>query len=456
MATINFTVRGAKLEQSICMTITNGYDYSFEPRKKIKYFGNTGLKINRKKWDKLLDSIENDTTPRGDEELKLLKNTIDNLKQNFKNAINDAIKNGDVITNDWLKSNFDIITGKKIPDVEGQKQIEQSKIINSIDQYIKRPVKDQVKRVNSTLGKYRTLKTKIQDFEKYNKKEYYIKDVNIQFRDDLSEYLTTVQQLSENTTGRYLRALKTICLDAKIRGIETHPQLEVVTGYTEPAHKIFLSFSEIDTIIKHKFQRTALDNARDWLVIGCFIGQRVSDLLNLTSKNIVYKNGLHLIELTQQKTKKSVIIPIIEPVQNILNKRDGNFPEKISSVKFNEHIKVVVKESGIKEKIEGAKMIEVKDGRKTIYRKIVGKYEKWELVTSHICRRSFATNYYGEMITSLIINITGHSTEKQYLEYVGKPPIDHAQQIAEYFTSIYSKQRAKFEKESLFLQKNVI
>ena len=57
------------------------------------------------------------------------------------------------------------------------------------------------------------------------------------------------------------------------------------------------------------------------------------------------------------------------------------------------------------------------------------------------------------MLTSLIINITGHSTEQQYLQYVGKEPYDHAQQIAEYFTSIYTKQRAKFEKESVFLQR---
>ncbi|MDD4218289.1 MAG: phage integrase SAM-like domain-containing protein, partial [Bacteroidales bacterium] len=274
MATINFKPQGAKLEQSIYMTITNGYDYSFEPRKKIKYSGNTGRKVNRKKWSKLLEIIENDTTSR-DEELKSLKNSIENLKQNFKNAINDAIKNGDVITNDWLKTNFDIITGKNIPDVEEQQRIEQSRIINSIDQYIKKPVKDKLKRVHSTLGKYRTLKIKIQDFETYKKKQYFVKDVNIKFRDDFTEYLTTVQQLSENTTGRYLRALKTICLDAKVRGIETHPQLEVVTGISETAHKIFLSFDEIETISKKEFIRTALDNARDWLVIGCYIGQRV-------------------------------------------------------------------------------------------------------------------------------------------------------------------------------------
>ncbi|HOZ29584.1 MAG TPA: phage integrase SAM-like domain-containing protein [Bacteroidales bacterium] len=443
MATITFKPRGEKEYQKIYVILVNGRETIIR-----RY---TGYDIKRNDW-----SFATGRPKPNDEELKNLDVKLNNLKAKLYNLVNDAISNSEKITGDWLQKQIDIQAGKFIPEVEEQQRIEQSRIINSIDQYIKKPVKDQLKRVNSTLGKYRTLKIKIHDFETYKKKQYFVKDVNIKFRDDFTEYLTTVQQLSENTTGRYLRALKTICLDAKVRGIETHPQLEVVTGISETAHKIFLSFDEIETISKKEFIRTALDNARDWLVIGCYIGQRVGDLLNLTSKNIVYKDGLHLIELKQQKTGKSVIIPIVEPVQNILNKRDGNFPEKISSVKFNEHIKDVAKESGINEIVEGAKMIEVQDGKNKIYRKIIGKYEKWELVTSHICRRSFATNYYGEMITSLIINITGHSTESQYLEYVGKPPIDHARQIAEYFNSIYQKQREKLKKESLILQNNAI
>ena len=77
------------------------------------------------------------------------------------------------------------------------------------------------------------------------------------------------------------------------------------------------------------------------------------------------------------------------------------------------------------------------------FRKLEGTFPKHELVTSHICRRSFASNYYGEMPTPLIIAITGHSTERQFLVYVGKEPNDHAQQIAEYLNMIYQKQQNK-------------
>jgi len=38
---------------------------------------------------------------------------------------------------------------------------------------------------------------------------------------------------------------------------------------------------------------------------------------------------------------------------------------------------------------------------------MIGIYEKWKLVTSHIGRRSFATNFYGNLPTSYLVYITG-------------------------------------------------
>ena len=67
-------------------------------------------------------------------------------------------------------------------------------------------------------------------------------------------------------------------------------------------------------------------------------------------------------------------------------------------------------------------------------RKIDGIYQKWELISSHVCRRSFATNLYGKLPTSLIMQITAHSSEKMLLNYIGKDSLDYAQQIADFYT----------------------
>ena len=60
-------------------------------------------------------------------------------------------------------------------------------------------------------------------------------------------------------------------------------------------------------------------------------------------------------------------------------------------------------------------------------------YKKYDLVTSHIGRRSFATNFYGTIPTTFLIYITGHSTESMFLNYIGKSNKDLALEITKYF-----------------------
>ena len=59
-----------------------------------------------------------------------------------------------------------------------------------------------------------------------------------------------------------------------------------------------------------------------------------------------------------------------------------------------------------------------KNNPKTRRKEIVNAL-KYEFVTSHIMRRSFASNYYDEIETSLLINTTGHSEESIFLTYIG-------------------------------------
>ena len=43
----------------------------------------------------------------------------------------------------------------------------------------------------------------------------------------------------------------------------------------------------------------------------------------------------------------------------------------------------------------------------------------YEFVMTHIKSRSFASNYYKEMETPLLMNITGHTKESTFLTYIG-------------------------------------
>jgi len=217
-------------------------------------------------------------------------------------------------------------------------------------------------------------------------------------------------------------------------------QLKQIKGFTEDAAKVFLSVDELERIDNTVFLRPALENAKNWLIIGCYTGQRVSDLLTLTKDNFVIRGGIELIEIKQVKTNKRITIPVLPEVKEILNRNNGELPARISAQKFNNHLKDLCKLAGINEPTEGAVLVDLDEGNDNIpqnqhkWRKKFGTFPKYELITSHVCRRSFSTNLYGNIPTPLIMSITGHATEKQFLEYIGKSEDDFAMQFLEYYT----------------------
>ncbi len=172
---------------------------------------------------------------------------------------------------------------------------------------------------------------------------------------------------------------------------------------------------------------------------------------------------MFVIELKQQKTGKNVTIPVLDDTKEIY---ENGLPYKITIQKFNNYIKELCKLAKIDNLVKGSKICMVDDkgnviekddkGKypvKVVKRTIAGTYKKYELISSHSCRRSFATNKYGELPTPLIMQITAHSTEKTFLNYIGKSTLDFASQIADF----YKLQELKERKEpKLEVIKNIV
>lgn len=417
MATIKFLLQSHKNPANIYLRLSVGRGKVLKRK--------TGFIINPKEWS------AKTSLPKQLAELFELTESLKKLELEVKRRFNEAVTNGEEITGDWLQAQIDAKQGVK-------KQTDGDQLLNYIQAYIDNlPYKDYgnlKQTAKATVRKYTTIRNKLSAFEDYSKQKYYLKDVNPAFRDELLKYFIEVDKLANNTAGRYIKFLKSICLDAGRKGYDVSPHLSDVKGFTVKASKVYLAFEELEKIESTSLSRTALENAKDWLIIGCYIGQRVSDLLILTKDNISTRGGYEMIELVQKKTGKRVSIPIHEKVRAILDKRDGEFPSRISDQKFNLHIKDICEIAGIKEPTKGAKLVSIGEGENVKWRKEYGIFPKYELVSSHVCRRSFATNFYGELPTALLIGITAHSTEQQFLEYIGKGSMDYAVQIAEYWS----------------------
>ncbi|MDT0647468.1 phage integrase SAM-like domain-containing protein [Zunongwangia sp. F260] len=290
-------------------------------------------------------------------------------------------------------------------------------------------------------------------FRKFQgRKKYRVKDVDINFGKRFLDWLLNSQNYSEGYARKKIDDLKSVCADAEVHGIETSSQLKKVKGgKSKNDFIIYLNPSELDQIARTELKTEALENVRKWLLLGCNLGQRGGDLLKLTEDNFIVRNGLELIELKQQKTGKNVTIPVLPTTKEIL--KEG-LPYKIAIQNFNDNLKELCHIAGINEHIPGAKVTMVDEQGKEIpkdktgkyikkgkKRKITGSFPKCQLISSHVCRRSFASNNYGTLPTPLIMQITQHSSEKMLLQYIGKSGMDYAQQIADFYAKQIQKEK---------------
>ncbi|MCW3786843.1 site-specific integrase [Plebeiibacterium sediminum] len=434
MAQIKFMARGNTDQKEIYIRLTAGREVNLKRK--------TGYTIDKSLWKFTTATkgankgklTEFGVPKQTDAISKKLKEQLDSLSTEINKRFNDCTEKGIVIDGVWLENQIREIQNR--PTDEERDRSDLLTFTQSYIDYLPYHIQKNGKRgvSKNTIQKFVTLKARLTDFQKSKKKKYNIVDVSPEFVNQFDIYLRG-KGYSDNYIGTLSINLKTMCKKARKDGLKVNSNLDDITGVKDDSvEKIILSFKELETIKNTDYVREALANARDWLIIGCYTGQRVSDLLKLTKKNIVFKSGLELIELTQIKTGKRVTLPIHPEVKEILDKNDGNFPYKISDVKFNVYIKDVCELAKIDQPTAGAIMKEVEVNGKKEFRKISGVYPKYELITSHCMRRSFATNHYGDIPTPIIMSATGHATEKKFLIYIGKTATEQAQQLAEYWT----------------------
>lgn len=427
MATITFRLKGKRNPSPIYLQFRHENEHNIWKK--------SGKYVNPKNWNpgKKMPFLRSP-------ELKNLAKDLRNLGNQITDSFNDSFK-GEV-DKDWLQKQVDEFNGDYIPNDQKSEFILDSiqHIIDTAN--VRQNSKGKLGLSKSRINSYKNLLKIFTTFQ--DRKKYKIQDVDIKFGKSFLDWMLNKKNYSEGYAKKKIDDLKAVCGDAEINGLQVNPQLKKVKGgKTKNEHIIYLDPEELKKIQQTDLTNNGLINASKWLMLGCNLGQRGQDLLNLTEDNFVTRNGLELIELTQQKTGKQVTIPVLPTTKEIL--KEG-LPHKISLQKFNSQLKDLCKVANIDEIIHAGKVTMIdKDGNeipkdeKGKYikqgdkRKIIGFFPKHEVITSHVCRRSFATNNYGILPTQLLIQITAHSTEKMFLGYIGKSSMDYAQQIANYY-----------------------
>ena len=266
----------------------------------------------------------------------------------------------------------------------------------------------------NTIRTYKSLFRIVKAYEFEKSEKLYVNSIDKYTTESFTRFLKIEQQYSDNYCGQLLKLLKIILRDAEKSGLEIHPYSNYIESFKQKNSDRILHILnplEIKALKGLKQIPEVYTDSYNWLLIGLCIGQRVSDLLKLSPDNLrKAPTGLY-IDILQQKTKKAVTIGVADPL--VIEILENEFPRKVSQVVFNKQIKALCKMAGINELVSG-----FKNNPKTRRKEIVNA-PKYEFVTSHIMRRSFASNYYGKIETPLLMNITGHSKESTFLTYIG-------------------------------------
>ena len=415
MATVKFKLRTEQTEQA---TI---YSYLTVKRGK-QYLTSTGLTISPKDWKSESKSLTGFPKNIGNPHIKNLRASLTKLESHLLNEVNRANTIGSVINSDWVKSQilicFDRVTSET--EKEQVEQAEQNKItvqiqnyINDAPTYVHKSGKVGLSKVRiKTLKNFKRI---IQEFEKFTNSTLLLKELDFDFEKRFNKWILETKGFSKNYGGSIIRDIKAIGKYSRKKNIEVNPHIEFIHKYKQQKiDKIIHTFSlqELEKIENWKTNIERLNNARNWLIIGCNVGQRVEDLLNITSKNFVTIKDKTYIQLTQEKTSKDVIIPITKQCQRVLDK---GIPHRISQQKLNVYIKEVCELGKINQIVAGDLY------NKQTKRKERGDFPKYKLMTTHSFRRSFASNYYIDIPTPVIMEITGHAKESTFLEYINKP-----------------------------------
>ena len=231
------------------------------------------------------------------------------------------------------------------------------------------------------------------------------------FYERFKNYLTS-EGYSLNTVGAMIKNIKILLKQSFRDGLHDNTifRHEDFRKFSEEVDNVYLGEDELQRLYDLDLTKhPRLDRVRDLFLIGCYTGLRFSDFTELKPQNVTH--GGQMLDVVTRKTGQRVCIPLNPKVAAILTKHAYQLPRPISNQRFNDYLKELSQKAGFAEPVQQSRT----EGGMKVTRNLA----KWEVVTTHTARRSFATNAYRAGIPSIdIMKLTGHKTETSFMKYI--------------------------------------
>jgi integrase len=371
------------------------YNYQY---KRFKY--STGEKINPKFWN---PKAQRAKESKQFKEYPEFNSRLDKLENGMNNAFRRLL-------NDGIQPNNDILKKALEAEISGNiLQVNKKTFFDFIEGYIE---ESKLNKKEGTIKVYNTTFRYLKEYAQKINKSIDFESINLEFYNQYTAYLAIDSNLSANTVGKHIKTIKSFMNEATERGYNANLEFKKRKFKTlrEEADTIYLNIDELKAIEKIGLSSSPrLEKVRDLFLIGCYTGLRFSDFTQIKPENIISDKSM--LQIRTQKTGERVSIPLHQTVKNILKKYNNNLPKAYTNQVMNRYLKDVASLAQLKEEVET-----------TITKGGVMKKEavkKFNLVTTHTARRSFATNLFLADIPAIsIMKITGHKTERSFMQYI--------------------------------------
>ena len=391
MAKLNFYLKNIKAKKtSVILSIT--YDSN-----QCRYY--TGVSIEPNKWNSKKQEIKSQV------QQSLLQNkSLKKIKDVSESCYWELVNDGIHIDNDILKYK---ISEKLTPTP-----------ILSFYLFVEDFLNDNKQFKKTTIADYRRTISLIKEFEESKKYKITFDSITMRFYDKFKAFIMGDLSQSTNTFGKRIKVIKTLLRASYDRGYHTNNIFDN-KGFKkleEIKKKVYLTLEEI-RLLEVVDLIPRLDKIRDCFLIMCYSGLRISDLKAVNKSNIDEDKNTTL-HIQMYKGQGFLSIPIMPKALAIIKKHDYKLPI-ISENKMNKYIKEAGKEAGIDD-------IFMQDGF---------SYKKYEKISNHTARRTFATlsHLHSDLGIRDLMQLFGHKKESTFQRYVQvKKPID-TQKIIDIF-----------------------
>lgn len=299
-------------------------------------------------------------------------------------------------------------------------------VIDVLNEFINTYRPNGKKPAQKTIDSYINTRNKLERYMKDRRVKLEFDDLDNDFYEDFVQFLYEKNN-NDNTIGTNIRKIKTFMgwsLEKKYHTNEDFKKFKAMRS--EALFSIALTEDEVHRLHRLKLNNQDMEFSRLFMLVNCQVGMRYSDLMDVIKERTITGNELRIFQVkTRQPVKLYLNDNVIEMMGQLKELHKDSYDRKV----LNKHLKEIGKLIGLDSIESSTKLV----GNK----RITIEKPRWQLLTTHVGRRTFATTAAMKgMPLHVIKQYTGHQSLDSLEKYLNASNYDDREILENLFNLV--------------------